>query len=110
MAGTPIRVVSFEGAATLVRAGECVVTAMKYINEDAAIRFCQIFDAAAAASVVVGTTLPDWVLTAGANGGDDDYTGNGLIFQNGIVVAGTTTVLGSTAAADNTQHAWFLIE
>lgn len=110
MAGPSINVVNFEGTAALVRAGICFVTSMKYINEDTAARFCQIFDAAAAADVTVGTTVPYWILTAGANGGDDDYVGNGLIFRNGIVVVGTTTALGSTGAAANTQHIWFVIE
>lgn len=110
MAGPAIRVVNFEGTAVLVRAGTCMATSMKYVNEDAAVRFCQIFDAAAAADVTVGTTEPYWVLTAGANGGDDDYVGNGLTFLNGIVVVGTTTALGSTAAAANTSHIWFVIE
>ena len=110
MAGPSISLVNFEGAAALLRAGRCIVSSMKYINEDAAVRFCQIFDAAAAADVTVGTTVPVWVLTAGANGGDDDYMGNGIVFTSGIVVAGTTTPDGSTAAADNTQHIWAVIE
>ena len=108
MSGSAIRVVNFEGAAVLVRAGRCTVTGMKFINEDSAVRFCQIFDASSAASVTVGTTEPYYVLVAGANGGDDAYSG-GLNFDNGIVVAGTTTPDGSVAAADNTQHFWAII-
>lgn len=104
MASAKLKSIGFAGAATLVRSGPCFITGMKYINEDVAARFCQVFDAKAAAEVTVGTTQPDWILTAGANGGDDDYNGRGIVFHNGIVVAGTTTATGAGAAGAASQH------
>lgn len=103
MAGSVTTKLGFAGTAVLVRAGRATVQDMKYINEDAAIRFCQVFDAATAASVTVGTTVPAWILVAGVNGTDETFGGD-IIFDRGIVVAGTTTATGSTGAASGTQH------
>lgn len=103
MAGAIVTALSFNDK-TLLFGKACFLTSLKYINEDSAARFLQMFDAAAVADVTLGTTKPKWVMTAGANGGDDDAIGSGLKFDKGIVVAGTTTVTGSTLAGASTQH------
>ena len=91
----------------LVRAGRCIVTGMKYVNADATTAgYCQVFDAAATASVVLGTTSPVWVLAAGTNGDNDDFTTDGITFTNGIVIAFTITPTGSagTGLDDASQN------
>lgn len=111
MPGALIKQIGFGGNTPVVLAGRhTFVTSMKYVNEDSAIRFLQVFDAATAAAVTVGTTTPDWVLTAGANGGDDDFVGDGMVFLNGVVVVGTTTATGSTGAGAATQHVFAVVE
>ena len=110
MPGTPLQATQFGGSLVLIHASKAYVTAMKYVNEDAGVRFCQIFDAVRTADVTLGTTEPTWVMTAGANGGDDAYTGNGLVFDRGIVVAGTTTARGNGGAGSQTQHLFICVE
>ena len=102
MAGASISATLIESR-TLLFGKACELTALKYINEDSAVRFLQVFDAAAIADVTLGTTRQIYILVAGANG-SDDYFGSGLKFDKGIVVAPTTTGTGSTAAADDKTH------
>ena len=109
MAGAIIAKTGFAGTAVLVQTGKKVIKNMKYINEDSATRFCQLFDAAAVASVTVGTTVPTWIMVAGANGGNDDFVGE-LVFDNGIIAASTTTATGSGAAASATAHFFVVVE
>ena|SRR5437660_1054614 len=109
MAGTVVKLTSFAGTATLVRSGRMIIKNMKQVNGDVATAYLQIFDAAAAASVTVGTTIPTWVMVAGAAGGSDDFVGE-LVFDNGIVVAGTTSATGATGAGASSQHFFAVIE
>src|SRR5437667_323311 len=110
MAGIVVSKTGFGAAgAVLVRAGKNIIKNMKYINEDAAIRFCQVYDAATVASVSVGTTIPTWIMVAAQNGGNDDFVGE-LVFDNGIVVVGTTAATNASLAATTTQHFFAVIE
>lgn len=110
MPGTIIKAYGVTEAKTLVKAGPCIITAIKFINEDAQARFLQVFDAATTAAVTVGTTQADWTLVAGANGGEDNYGGDGMAFKNGVVVAATTTAIGSTGAAADKCNVHMVVE
>lgn len=110
MAGTIHKAYGVIETKTLIRTGPCIITAMKFINEDSAIRFLQVFDAAAIANVTLATTTADWCLVAGINGGEDNYTGSGLVFRNGIVVAATTTAIGGSGAAAAKCNVFMVIE
>lgn len=96
----PIIKDSVAGTALLVRAGKIEVGVVEAINTTAAAAYLQLFDAAAAADVTPGTTLPRYVLKSAAN---DPAASSleGWVFQLGLVVASTTTVIGATGA---TQH------
>lgn len=86
--------------AVLVLGKKCQVTAIRAINTTAAAAYIQLFDVAAAASVSLGSTVPDWVVKSPASDpsdGDGLPTG-GWAFENGIVAASTTTATGSTSA------------
>ena len=100
MSYEPIIKDSVAGTALLVRAGKIEVDAVEAINTTAAAAYLQLFDAATAASVTPGTTLPVFVLKSAAND-PSAYKLGGWVFQLGVVVASTTTVIGATGA---TQH------
>lgn len=94
---------SVTGTALLVKSGKIEVDVVHAINTVAAASYLQCFDAAAAADVTVGTTLPRVVLKSAASD-PADLLLDGCVFQLGLVVASTTTALGSTGAA---QHLRF---
>lgn len=98
---------SVSGTAVLVSGSRCVMAAVKAINTTAAAAYLQLFDAAAVADVTVGTTVPRWVVKSAANdpSTDPDLPAGGLKFMNGIVIASTTTALGSTGAAQHVRVA-----
>lgn len=78
----------------------CAATMIHAINTTASAAYLQIFDAATAAAVTVGTTVPTIVVTLAASASADVHVPDGgIIFENGIVVAGTTTATGNTGAA-----------
>ena len=91
--------------ATLVVGKGTALTTMEVQNINTSDVFIQIFDAVAAADVSVGTTVAkqSYVIPAsdGANrsASSKDWGDRGLMFTNGIVIAITTTVGGSTAPA-----------
>ncbi len=87
-----------------IRPGRCVLTAIRYINEDIAVRFLQVFDASTLGGVTLGTTIPKYVLSAGANGESSAIIGEGIVFESGVFAACTTTALGSTLAGATTGH------
>ena len=73
-------------------------------NIDATDAFVQLFDAAAAADVTLGTTTPTLApfIPAGNatnRGAMDKMFEDGLDFQKGICYAVTTTATGNTAGA-----------
>lgn len=67
-------------------------------NPNTSVAFVQVFDAATAGSVTLGSTTPKYALPipAGSNGGYA-LALVGLQFASGIQVAATTTATGSTA-------------
>lgn len=71
-------------------------------NPNSSVAYVQIFDAATATSITLGTTVPDMVL--GIPGGSAGVAANleitcGVNMTNGIKLAVTTTALGLTAPA-----------
>ena len=69
-------------------------------NKGAADCYLQIFDAATAGAVTLGTTVPLRHFWSPANGAWTIETSvEGIKFANGIVIAATTTETGSTACA-----------
>lgn len=112
MAGGASDIVKYDtlGAAVLVRGGPVILTAIRAINTTGADAYVQIFDVAAAASITLGTTVPDWVVLSDFGAGlvsvGDGLPTEGLVLHNGLVAASTTTPLGNTAA---TQHVRFAI-
>ena len=92
--------------AVLVETGPLHVTAVRAWQTGlAADAFVQLFDAASADDVTVGTTAPSWVVMtifgAGPVSSGDGLPTHGLLFQRGLVIASTTTPTGSVA---NTQQ------
>ena len=94
---------SLGATAVLIQTGQTFISGVKVINATASTAYVQLFDAAAAADVTVGTTTPTWVVRSAASdpSADADIPPHGLIFVNGVVAASTTTATGSSAA---TQH------
>lgn len=89
------------GATAVLLVGhKCAVTAIRAQNLTAADAYLQLFDAAAAADVVVGTTVARWWVQSDANDPSvgDGLPNGGLMFQNGVVVASTTTATNNTGA------------
>lgn len=89
--------------AVLMQSSLVTLVAIRAINTTAAVAFVQLFDAAAASDVTVGTTIPTWVVKSEASelSIGDGLPDHGLVFTRGLVVASTTTPTGSTGA---TQH------
>ena len=100
---------SLVATAVLSVGHRCALMAVRTINTTAADAYLQLFDAASASDVSVGTTVPDWVVQADANDPSvgDGLPTDGIIFDNGIVIASTTTATGNTAA---TQHVRLAIQ
>lgn len=88
---TAVLALGKRGTLMAVRAFEAAVAGDAYI---------QLFDAAAAADITLGTTKPDWVVMIDQGTGDvsagDGLPTHGVVFVNGIVIASTTTPTGST--------------
>ncbi len=97
----------------LLRAGLTDLWGWNIINKNAAIEFVQLFNAATAGAVTLGTTVPNYViqLTTGVDVAtvlnlNQDMR---ISFPLGLVVACTTTETGSTAPATNPVNCYFLI-
>ena len=80
---------------------------MHAINTAGAASYLQLFDAATAGAVTVGTTVPDVVIKmASSDPVTEPMPGDGVEFHNGIVAAATTTATGNTGA---TVHARVMV-
>ena len=94
--------------ALLVVSGRRQIVAARFIATAAITgdQYLQMFDAAAIASVTLGTTKPTWVVMAdGATGQTslgDGLPTHGLIFDNGIVIAITANAEDAAAATPTT--------
>jgi len=95
--------------ATLLVGHRCILTGACVINTTGADAYVQLFDAAAAADVTVGTTLPTWVIQTDFGKGLVNESSNipegGISFVNGIVGASCTTPAGNTGAAQHVRLA-----
>lgn len=94
----------------LLQPGRTIVTAARaFVDTAAADIFLQMFDAASAADVTLGTTLPDWVVTidsaASPVSSGDGLSTNGDVFYKGVVVACTTTPVGAVTSAAHVRVA-----
>lgn len=73
------------------------------LNQSGAVAYVQVFDAASAGAVTLGSTIPvlSFGLPAASSlpGGGNLEWSNGIHFASGIQVAATTTATGSSAPA-----------
>lgn len=91
---------SLAGTATLLCGHRVALTQVHAINTTGAKAYIQLFDAATAASVTPGTTIPDHVLTVPASDSATDVFGSdGYVFESGVVAISTTSATGSSGAA-----------
>lgn len=74
----------------------CVLKTLHFVNADAGLRYIQVFDAALAASVTLGTTPPTYVVPMGTSATGTIMFWGGLPLRSGCVVCATTTPTGNT--------------
>lgn len=92
------------GTVVAVKATQGVLRFMKLVNTTGAAAYLQIFFKPAA-SVTLGTTVPDWTVRLAASESlpIPDLAGvglmNGPVIGTGLSIAGTTTPTGLTGAA-----------
>lgn len=91
---------SLGATAVLLVGHACTLGWVNAVNTTSSLAHIQFFNAALAADVTVGTTVPDLVITSPLSEARIE-TGIDCDFALGIVAASTTTVSGSTGA---TQH------
>jgi hypothetical protein len=105
---TPVLLNGLGATVTAVKSNGPAKLAFIYCyNPTAAVAYLQIFDVATAAGVTLGVTTPKLSLgipTAQASGLGPALIG--INFLNGIQVASTTTVTGSSAASQNCNVAY----
>src|SRR3990167_6310367 len=87
--------------AVLAHGTRCTVMAVRAFESGiAGDAYIQLFDAAAAADITLGTTKPSWVIMIDQGTGEvsagDGLPTHGVVFANGIVIASTTTPAGNT--------------
>lgn len=103
----PYRKTDLTNTAALVKTGFTRLTTMEFQNINTADVFLQLYNAAAAADVTVGTTTPNQSYRIPASDGTTaslsvkDWGDRGLGFNKGLVIAATTTVGGGTAPTSN---------
>lgn len=85
------------GTALLAVTGYGSIAALALENPNNSLAYLQIFDAAAAANVTVGTTAPNAIIPLAANW--TVATPWPQKFTKGIVVAATTTATGGTGVS-----------
>lgn len=98
-ASYPIGSDALVATAVLIKTGSVSLSGYHIFNTTAAAAYVQLYDAAAAADVTVGTTVHTLVLGIPSSSGACRSLTRPLKFTNGIVVASTTAVAGSTGAA-----------
>lgn len=86
----------------LVKGGRALLDVFEASNINAADAFVQMFDAASAGDVTLGTTTPTWSLfvpkgDATSRGAADKTLPMPVSFLYGLVIAATTTATGSSA-------------
>ena len=94
---------SVTNSAVLVVGHSCYLMALRAWTTGATETFIQLFDAASAAAVTLGTTVPSWVvdIPAGSANGSvsvgDGLPSLGLKLELGLVVAATSGTQNSSA-------------
>lgn len=84
-------------AKTLINAAACTFGGhLTIYNPNATVAYIQVFDAAATASVTVGTTVAVALIIVPATSAANVEVTNGVHMASGIVIAATTTATGST--------------
>lgn len=95
--GVPYRNGALKAAPQLVKASAGTLDSLVAFNLDSSANWIQLFDAASAGSVTVGTTPPVLSIHIAASADRDEQLPTPLAFNNGLVIAATTTATGSTA-------------
>jgi hypothetical protein len=90
---------SVTNAVELITAGQIAVTNVSVDNTAAAKTYIQLFDAATAAEVTLGTTVPAYVVPVAPSLPFSIEFANGLMFKAGVCYAATNTVDGAVAPA-----------
>lgn len=105
-AGIPVSKINFPNLAgtiaTVPGQGARVLYALYVINNQASLTaYVQVFDIAAATGVTLGTTVPDGQIAVAAltMAFLPIPSTAGVLFTNGIQIASTTTISGSTGSA-----------
>ena len=88
-------------SATLVQAGPTILLGYEIHNTTGSDAFLQLFNAAAASDVTVGTTTADYIVPNSANGIAQGGYNKRLSFKLGLVIASTTATDGSSGAAQD---------
>lgn len=84
-------------AKTLINNAACTFGGhLTIYNPNATVSYIQVFDAAATASVTVGTTVAVALIIIPATSAANVEVTNGVHMASGIVIAATTTATGST--------------
>ena len=107
-AASPFYRSALTATAVLASPGITNLTGYNIANPNGATVFVQLFDAASAAAVTLGTTAPTLVLSIPASGVLDGTQASPVTFANGLVVAATTTATGSSAPGTALSAAFFV--
>ena len=85
----------------LVQTGETLLFSYSILNNEAAVSYLQIFDAAALGDVTLGTTVADMVLATPASGAIQGALPMPVYFSLGLCIFCTTDSTGSTGASQD---------
>lgn len=85
-----------DNSTTLVQTGSTLLGYLNVHNPDASAAHLQLFNAAAAADVTLGTTVPDLSLQIAAGGDREPVLISPILFELGLVIAASVEPQGST--------------
>lgn len=98
---------SIGATATLIKGSKGTLTGYDILNANAAITYMQVFDAATASAVTLGTTVPTLSIGIPASSRAARDLLDALTFIYGLVIAFTTTRTGSTANSSTVDYNLF---
>lgn len=101
VAGSKSTRASLTTTLTVIAAKPSNLSGYNFANPNTSIVYIQLFDAASASGITLGTTAPAVSIAVPAVGVTDSFPTSGVAFQLGIVAAATTTATGSTAPTSN---------
>lgn len=96
MAAQPAAVLALTNTVVKVGAGPCKLKSIQFHNDAAALTFLQLFDAAEASQVTLGTTPASTIFSA-LNGRELSLSDLDMTFGKGLCMAATTEAGNSTA-------------